>query len=140
MRLAPPEVDVERRDDGTLVLRSPRPLAPYARCVGEWLERWGNERAGATFLAERARGSSDWRRVTYAEARDAARGIGAALLAMGASPERPVMLLSDNAIDHQLVQLGAMHAGVPAAPISPAYSLVAKDFAKLRAIADQVGP
>jgi feruloyl-CoA synthase len=142
MRLAPPVVDVERRDDGALVLRSPQPLAPYARCVGEWLERWGDAKGEATFLAERddlARGT-DWRRVTYGQARDAARGIGAGLLALGASATRPVMLLSDNAVDHQLVQLGAMHAGVPAAPISPAYSLVARDFTKLRAIAAQVAP
>jgi feruloyl-CoA synthase len=50
------------------------------------------------------------------------------------------MLLSDNAVDHALVQLGAMLAGFPAAPVSPAYSLVSQDRQKLRAIAATLGP
>ena len=37
LRFAPAQVLSERRDDGTLLLRSPQKLAPYAHAVGEWL-------------------------------------------------------------------------------------------------------
>jgi feruloyl-CoA synthase len=140
LQLAPPRVDVERRADGTLVLRSPVGLGAYARCAGEWLVAWARRAPARVFLAERDRASGGWRRVTYAGALDAAVRIGASLLARGLGPERPVAILSDNGVDHALVMLGAMYVGVPVAPISPAYSLLSKDFAKLRAIFEMVQP
>ena len=60
------------------------------------------------------------------------RRIGEALLARGLSTERPVAVLSENSLEHLLLALAAMHVGVPCAPISPAYSLLSKDYAKLR--------
>ena len=138
LRFAPAAVDVERRAGGALVLRSPQPLRPYARCLGEHLERWAREAPERVFLAERA--GPVWRRLTFGEARAEARAIGAALLARGLSAERPAMVLSDNAIDHALLMLGAMHVGVPVAPISPAYSLMSKDYAKVKAIAALLKP
>ncbi len=138
LNFAPAAVEVERRADGAQVLRSPQALAPYARCLGEHLERWAREAPERVFLAERA--GAVWRRLTFAEALAEARAIGAALLARGLSAERPAMILSDNAIDHALLMLGAMHVGVPVAPISPAYSLMSKDYAKVKAIAALLQP
>jgi feruloyl-CoA synthase len=138
LSFAPPRVEVERRGDGTLLLRSPKPLGPHARAVGEWLVRWAGARPDQVFLAERAR--EGWRTVTYREALDAARRIGQALLDLGLGAERPVMILSDNGVDHALLALGAMHVGVPVAPVSPAYALVSRDFGKLRYIADLLRP
>jgi feruloyl-CoA synthase len=138
LRFAPAAVEVERREDGVQVLRSPQPLGPHARCLGEHLERWAREAPDRCFLAERA--GAAWRRLTFGEALAQARAIGAALLARGLSAERPVMVLSDNAIDHALLMLGAMHVGVPVAPISPAYSLMSKDYAKVKAIVALLRP
>jgi feruloyl-CoA synthase len=138
LRFAPAEVRVERRADGTTVLRSPQPLRDYGRSVGEWLLRWAKEAPQRVFLAERE--GEQWRKVTYAQALDAARRIGQALLERGLGPEKPVAILSDNSVDHGLLALGAMHAGVPVAPISPAYSLMSKDFAKLKAIFELLRP
>ncbi|GMU49942.1 MAG: hypothetical protein AMXMBFR31_21680 [Candidatus Desulfobacillus denitrificans] len=138
LRFAPAAVEVERRADGVQVLRSPQPLQPYARCLGEHLERWAHEAPQRVFLAERA--GDGWRRLTFGEALREARAIGAALLARGLSAERPAMVLSDNGIDHALLMLGAMHVGVPVAPISPAYSLMSKDYAKVKAIAGLLRP
>src|SRR5262245_32083225 len=131
-RFAPAGVDLERRADGSLVLRSSQPLAPTVRATSEWLVQWAARAPGRTFLAERA--GDRWRTLTYAEVLDAARRVGQALLDRGLGPERPVAILSDNGIDHALLALGAMHAGIPVAPVSPAYSLMSKDFAKLKAI------
>jgi feruloyl-CoA synthase len=139
LNLAPAAVDARPLPGGGHLLRSPLALGPYIRCLGERLEHWGRTAPGRTFLAERgAQGA--WRRVTYGEALAAARSIGQALLERGLGPERPVAILSENSIHHGLLTLGAMHAGVPVAPVSAAYSLQSKDFAKLRHVLELVRP
>ncbi len=138
LRYAPAEVSVEQRADGSQLLRSPRQLGAHQRCAGEWLVEWAQQAPQRVFLAERA--GDVWRELTYAQALDAARRIGQALLERGLGPEKPLAILSDNSVDHGLLALGAMHAGVPVAPISPAYSLMSKDFAKLRGIFELLRP
>jgi feruloyl-CoA synthase len=138
MRLAPAKVDLEKRADGTMLLRSPQKLGPYARCVTEWLVQWSDKAPDRVFLAERK--ADGWRKLTYRETYGAVRRIAQALLDRGLGPERPVAILSDNSIDHALLVLGAMHVGIPAAPISPAYSLMSKDFGKLKYIFDLIQP
>jgi feruloyl-CoA synthase len=136
--LAAPLVEVERRADESLLVRSPAALLPYARCAGVWLRDWAERAPDRLFLAERT--AVGWRRVSYAEALAAARAIGQGLLDRGLSAERPLVILSDNGIDHALLALGAMLVGIPYAPISPAYSLVSRDHAKLKAIFDLLQP
>ena len=138
-RFADAAVRAEILPGGGMILRSPQPLQPYARCVGEWLERWARQAPGRTFLAERD-GTGGWRKLNYGEAQAAARAIGQALLDRGLGPQRPVMILSDNGIDHALLALGAMQAGVPVAPVSTAYSRLSQDFARLRYVRDLVAP
>jgi feruloyl-CoA synthase len=138
LRYAPAEVKVEKRADGATVLRSPQALKPYARAVGDWLVQWHERAPDRTFLAERK--GDGWRRVRYREALADARRIGQALLNLGLGPDKPVAILSDNSVDHALLALGAMHVGVPVAPISPAYSLMSKDFAKLKYIFELLKP
>jgi feruloyl-CoA synthase len=138
LRYAPAEVNVEKRADGATILRSPQPLKPYARAVGDWLVHWYERAPDRTFIAERK--GDGWRRVSYRDALSDARRIGQALLNLGLGPDRPVAVLSDNSVDHALLALGAMHAGVPVAPISPAYSLMSKDFAKLKYIFELLKP
>src|SRR5260221_1706831 len=138
-RFADAAVGVENLPGGGMILRSPQTLQPYARCVGEWLDRWARQTPSRTFLGERDR-SGSWRKLSYGEAQEAARAIGQALLDRGLGPQRPVMILSDNGIDHALLALGAMHAGVPVAPVSTAYSRLSQDFAKLRHVRELVAP
>ncbi|HEU4441664.1 MAG TPA: feruloyl-CoA synthase [Burkholderiales bacterium] len=139
MRLAPAKVEVEKRRDGSMLLRSPQKLAPYARCVTEWLVQWSDKAPERVFLAERGKGDR-WRKISYREAHGAVRRIAQALLERGLNAQKPVAILSDNSIDHALLALGAMHVGIPAAPISPAYSLMSKDFGRLKAIFELVKP
>ena len=138
-RFAEAAVEVERLPDGGMILRSPQPLQPYARSIGQWLERWARQAPERTFLAERD-GSGGWRHLSYRAAWRGARAVGEALLVRGLGPERPVMILSDNSIDHALLALGAMQAGVPVAPVSTAYSRLSQDFAKLRYVRELVAP
>ncbi|MFK9813637.1 AMP-binding protein, partial [Escherichia coli] len=66
------------------------------------------------------------------EALQSARRIGQALLQRGLSAERPLLILSENDLEHAMLVLGCHYAGVPYAPVSSAYSLLSKDYAKLR--------
>jgi feruloyl-CoA synthase len=124
-----PRVTVERRSDGATLVRPAVPLAAYPDRITDRLLHWARETPDRTYMAERA--GDGWRRVTYAELLDATRRIGSALHARGLSAERPLMILSGNAIDHALMAFGALYAGVPFVPVSPAYSLVSKDYGKL---------
>jgi feruloyl-CoA synthase len=137
LSLAPAQVQVERKG-GNVYLRSPQKLAPAARCVTEWLVRWSDKTPGQVFLAERK--GEGWRKLTYRETYGEVRRIAQALLDRNLGPQRPVALLSDNGIDHALLSLAAMHVGVPVAPVSPAYSLMSKDFGKLKAIFELLQP
>jgi len=119
-------------------MRSPQKLAPYARCVTEWLVQWSDKAPERVFLAERK--GEGWRKLSYRETYGAARRIAQALLDLQLGSERPVAILSDNSIDHALLALGAMHVGIPVAPISPAYSLMSKDFGKLKYIFELLQP
>jgi feruloyl-CoA synthase len=134
----PAKVDCERRADGTIVLRSPEPLGAYARCLGEHLERWAMERPDAVFLAQRA--GDDWRKLSYAKARTLVRAIATNLLGRKLSAERPVAILSENSIEHALLALAAMHVGIPVVPVSTAYSLVSRDYQKLRSVFSLLTP
>jgi feruloyl-CoA synthase len=138
LRFAPAEVELEKRADGAMILRSPQKLRAHERCIGEWLVKWAQQSPERTFLAERQ--GDGWRRVSYAQALDAARRVGEALLERGLGPDKPLAILSDNSVDHALLALGAMHAGVPVAPVSPAYSLMSKDHAKLKSIFELLRP
>ena len=139
LSLAPVAIETRSLPDGGLVLRSRHELRPYARCLGELLHHWARAVPDRVFLAERA-SEGDWRRVTYGMALDAVERIAGALLERGLDETRPVALLSDNGIDHGLLQLAAMQAGIPAVPISPAYSLLATDHAQLRYLLELVQP
>jgi feruloyl-CoA synthase len=139
MRLAPREVLLDKRADGSMLLRSPQKLGSYPRCITEWLVHWSDRAPERVFLAERT-SAGGWRTIKYREAYGAVRRLGQALLDQQLGPERPMAILSDNSIDHALLSLGAMHVGVPVAPISPAYSLMSKDFGRLKAIFELLQP
>jgi feruloyl-CoA synthase len=136
--LAPAGVNVERRSDGTLVLTSPHPLGEVPRHLCDLLRRWSEAAPDRVLFAER--GETGWRQVRYGEARRTVDRLAAGLIERGLSAERPLLILSENGVDHALLTLAAMTAGVPVAPASVAYSLVSSDLAKIRGIADLLAP
>src|SRR5579885_318640 len=139
VRLGAADAVVDRRADGTIHIRTARPLGAYHGKLSEALERWAREAPGRLFLSQRD-AVDQWRELTYAEVLDSVKRIGAALLRRGLSAERPVVILSGNDIEHALLALAAMYVGIPYAPVSPAYSLMSGDFGKLRMIMDLLTP
>ena len=128
-----------QRDDGSTLVVSDEPLGDYPRRITDRLLHWAALAPERTLVAKRQNGG-DWRRISYAEALESARSIAQALLDRGLSAEHPVAILSDNDLEHLLLALGAMLAGVPFAPISAAYSLVSQDCGKLRHIVGVLTP
>jgi feruloyl-CoA synthase len=133
------EANFARRADGSTIVVSREPLAPYPARITDRLLEWAERAPERTLVAKRVRGG-DWRRVGWRDAVQSARAIAQALLDRRVSVDRPVAILSDNDIEHLLLALGAMLAGVPFAPVSPAYSLVSQDFGKLRHILGMLTP
>jgi len=137
--LAPPRAVRVGFDDGSFVLRSPEPLRPYARCIGEWLERWASETPDASAFAERAPGG-DWRRLNWAQVRAAVGRVAQGLLDLNLAPQAPIVVLSDNAVDHLLLLLAGMHIGVPVCTVSSAYCRLSQDPTKIHGILNTLGP
>ena len=136
---AEPAVNVETRANGVMVLENPMPLEPYARCVGEYLEHWAVQAPDREFLQERGP-SGAWRGVSYKQALTQVRSIAGWLLQNHKRREHPVCVLTDNSVEHGLIMLACMHVGIPYAAVSPAYSLVSKDHAKLKNLIERLDP
>jgi feruloyl-CoA synthase len=138
VRLGPTDIVAERRVDGCVLLRSPHALGPYPRKLTERLDFWAAQAPGRLFLAQRD--GAGWRTLSYGQARERARRVGQYLLEQQLSAERPLLVLSGNDLEHALLALGALYAGVPYTPVAPAYSLASGDFGKLRSIFELITP
>lgn len=127
-----PDVSVERRADGSILIRSNHPPGEGPRSIAHLLAQRAAEHPDRPYILQRAPGHGPWQGVTYGEAKRAADGIAQWLLDRGLTGDDSVMVLSANSVEHALVMLGCYTAGVPIAPISPAYSLISSDHAKLK--------
>jgi feruloyl-CoA synthase len=134
------DIAVERRDDGTVILKSRIPLKTYEKHIPASLAKWAGEKPERTWLAQRAGADRQWRRLSYGEAKRNVDALTQGLLDLGLEPGRPVAILSGNSIEHALMTMAAMQARFPAAPISPAYSLMSQDHVKLRYLFDLIKP
>ncbi len=129
---------------GTSYLKAEVPLDAHCERMTDRLLHWAAVAPERTFIARREKladgRTGDWIRVSYAEALRSARNIAQALLDRGLDAERPVAILSENGIEHALMALGCLVAGVPYCPVSPPYSLVSQDFDKLRHVLGTLTP
>ena len=134
------DIELTRRADGSMILRSRVPLQAYPTHIPSLLHQWAGERPDQTWLAQRRGPEGAWLQISYAQARQTVDALTQALLDLGVGPDRPVAILSGNSIEHALMTFAAMQAGAPAAPVSPAYSLMSQDHVKLRYIVELIRP
>jgi feruloyl-CoA synthase len=118
---------------------SPHPLRSHPTALTDRLAHWAEQAPDRTFLAVRG-DDGGWRRLTYAAAFEATRRVAQALLDRRLAAERPVVILSGNAIEHALVALASMHVGIPYAPVAPSYSLLSNDHHLLRLVVSTMEP
>jgi feruloyl-CoA synthase len=133
------DIDVERREDGTVVLKSRIPLQTYETHIPASLAKWAKEAPERIWLAQRGGPNREWRKLSYGEAKRTVDALTQGLLNL-ALDGRPVAILSGNSIEHALMTQAAMQARVPAAPVSPAYSLMSHDHVKLKYLFDLIKP
>ncbi|MGR4869175.1 feruloyl-CoA synthase [Variovorax sp. LARHSF232] len=129
---------------GVRYLEAETPLEPYCERITERLLHWAEAAPQRTFIARRQRmpdgSTGDWIRISYAQALEQARRIGQGLLDRGLGAERPVAILSENGLEHALMVLGCLYAGVPHCSVSPPYSIVSQDYEKLRHVLATLTP
>ena len=121
---------------GTRYMQADQALREFPQRLTDRLKHWAEADPQRSFMARRAKladgKTGDWRHVSFGEAWQRARSIAQGLIDRGLSAERPVVILSENDLEHALLALGCMVAGVPYVPTSPPYSLVSQDFDKLK--------
>jgi feruloyl-CoA synthase len=134
------DIAVERRPDGVIVLKSRIPLQPYEKHIPASLAKWAREQPSRVWLAQRTGADRQWRKLSYGEAKRTVDALTQALLNLKLAPGSPVAILSGNSIEHALMTQAAMQARFPAAPVSPAYSLMSHDHVKLKYLFDLIKP
>jgi feruloyl-CoA synthase len=134
------DIAVERRDDGTIILKSRIPLQPYETHIPASLAKWAKLAPERIWLAQRGGPDRAWRKVSYGEAKRIVDGLTQGLLNLKLGDDRPVAILSGNSIEHALMTQAAMQARLPVAPVSPAYSLMSQDHAKLKYLFGLIKP
>src|SRR3979411_3119331 len=134
------DIAVGRPADGVIGLTSRIPLQPYEKHIPASLAKWAKQAPERTWLAQRAGTDRQWRKLSYGEAKRMVDALTQGLLNLGLAPGRPVAILSGNSIEHALMTQAAMQARFPAAPVSPAYSLMLHHHAKLKYLFDLIKP
>lgn len=134
-----PEIGWEERENGECVIWRNDALGAYPEKLNTRLVHWATSAPDRIWMADRT-GTGPWREVTYGEALKSVRSIGQFLLDLGLSADRPLLILSENSIEHALMALGAQHVGIPSAAIAPAYASPGSGYKKLHDIADQITP
>jgi feruloyl-CoA synthase len=130
---------VRRLPDGSTHLQSTEALLPYPALLTDALEAWAQATPRRQLIAKRdATGS--WQAITYAQMLQRVRAVGEYLCTLNLSPDRPLVLLSGNDLEHHTLALAAAWVGLPFAPVSTAYSLVSQDFGKLRHVLKTLTP
>ncbi|PKO65287.1 MAG: feruloyl-CoA synthase [Betaproteobacteria bacterium HGW-Betaproteobacteria-16] len=129
---------------GVRYLRGEPELEAYAPTMGERLAHWARVAPDRTLFARRERhadgSAGDWQHLSFAQALDGARRIGQALIDRGLNAERPVVMLSENDLDHALLSLACLYVGVPYCSTSPAYSTISTDHGKLKHVMATLTP
>ena len=134
-----PSFNIETQADGTILMAQTAGLPDHLPTLADYLDQWADATPDQPWLAQR--GADDqWDMITYGQARDQACALGSALLNLGLGPDKPLLILSENSLSHGLLGLACLYVGIPYAPVSPAYSLVSKDHAKLKGIAGLLRP
>ncbi|NDV00948.1 feruloyl-CoA synthase [Pseudoroseicyclus tamaricis] len=134
-----PKIGTQTRPDGTTLVWREDPLGPYPERLSDRILHWAEVAPGRPWMKERA-ADGGWVSMTYGELAEAMARVGTALLDLGLTVERPLMILSGNSLEHAVAALSAQYVGIPSAAVAPAYALVSQDYAKLRDIAGQITP
>ncbi|MCC6279813.1 MAG: feruloyl-CoA synthase [Saprospiraceae bacterium] len=144
------DIQQEVRDGGVILLKSAVALQNRPHRMTERLVHWAEKTPDRVFIGQVVSidgvtqshpvNNQTWQTLTYAETFEQVKCIAQFLLDSGVSPEKPLVILSGNSIEHGLMSLAALHVGLPYSPLAPAYALRSTDYEKLRHTIDLLQP
>ncbi|MEP3246617.1 MAG: AMP-binding protein [Sneathiella sp.] len=134
-----PDISVKKVNDGSYLIKSNIAIGDYENNAAAFWLRAAEAFPDRAFLV-RCGPEENWPELTYGEARAKADQISSWLLRNDYSADTPIMLLSSNSFAHALLSMGALQIGVPIVPVSPSFSLMSGDFAKLKYAVDLTRP
>ncbi len=144
LRFGVTRIEWREGSGGTRYLRADQDLQSFPDRLSDRLAHWAAIQPEKTFMARRVKADDGrlgpWRHLSYGQAWQSARSIAQGLIDRGLNVDRPVAILSENSLEHALLALGCMVAGIPFTPVSPPYSLVSVDYDKLRHVLRTVTP
>lgn len=133
-------VEIERRPDGVIIVSGKAPLKPYDPNLAGAFWRHADATPDRLWLARREGPRRDWTRLTYGEGRARVASVAAWLMNRAVTAERPILVLSENSLNHAVLLFAGMVAGVPVTSVSVNYSLLSTDFERLRHVVDLIKP
>jgi len=134
-----PDVTIDRDETGVVFVRSNTPVETPEPNLCLYLRRTAAAHPDRTFLAKRD-GAGEWCALSYGDVLRQADAVAQWFISQGFGPDRPLLILSGNGLEHAAMTFGAMAAETVVVPVSPAYALMSKDFAKLRHIFELIRP
>ena len=129
VKLGSHETHIEFKHD-TLYISPKEQLKPYPQKLTDRLLQHAETHPERIFVAKRD-DTGQWVELSYAETAQRAWRVAQALKNYPhLSNERPIVILSGNDLEHLILSMGAMLAGIPFSAISPAYSLISKEIGR----------
>ncbi len=126
------------RDDGAILLRSGYDMSVVADKTTDWLAHFARETPDAVFLGERS--GDGWREETYGAVQQIVSALATSLIARGLGPDKPILIISGNSVNHGLLMLAAQMVGVPTVPVAEQYALIPAAHPQLVHIANVTRP
>jgi feruloyl-CoA synthase len=135
--LMPVDLDVERRDDGTILITSRVPLRPYDANIPAAFARRAAESGDKPALAQRGR-DGEWVFTSFAQLK---RDMDAATQWLMDQPQAgPVLILAGNTPAFAVMSFAAQASGRAACPVSVTYAALGGDYGRLAHVIAKVKP
>ena len=139
-KLMPVDLDVRRRDDGTILIRSRIPLRAYESNIPAAFALRAGIMGDHPALVKRASiGDGEWVTTTYRELKAQVDAASQWLLD-NAPKDRPLLLMSDNSPAFAVMSFAAWSAGLTVCPVSVVYGALGGDFGRLKHVIGKINP
>jgi feruloyl-CoA synthase len=137
-RLMPVDLEVERREDGAILLRSRIPLKAYEANITSALLQRCAKMGDKPAIGQRD-ASGEWAFVSYTQLAQRVRAATQWLLDH-VPAGRAILLMAGNSADFAIVSFAAWAAGYPVCPVSTAYGALGGDYGRLKHVVGKVEP
>ncbi|MGV3579008.1 AMP-binding protein [Brevundimonas sp.] len=137
-QLLPIDLEVERRDDGTILITSRVPLADHDWNLPRRLAEVAAAQPDKPALSRREGGTGDWRTTSHGELKRQCDAVSQWLIDHPTAG--PVLMMGANSVAMAAFIFGTMAVGLPSAPVSPQLALMGGDLARLKHVLKLLKP